>query len=290
MGMLFDRLVELPDDINLAIISIVGKYRTGKSFLVNRLLLESNAFSVGPTINPCTKGLWIWRDVVACANPEHPGTQAIILDTEGFGGIDEDVNHDTRIFLFSLLLSSYFIYNSVGSIDENALQNISLIVNLAKEIKESDANHFPSLLWVVRDFALQMVDQSNNTISSREYLERALEQQKGLSDTIEQKNRVRRLIKHVFKERDCATMVRPVESEKDLHRLDKMHNHELRPEFVEQMSRLRSSILSRVKPKQVDKAFVNGKMLIQLAKAYVCAINGGQVPSVENAWQYVRKA
>jgi hypothetical protein len=29
-------------------------------------------------------------------------------------------------------LSSFFIYNSVGSIDENALQNISLIVNLAK--------------------------------------------------------------------------------------------------------------------------------------------------------------
>ena len=48
--------------------------------------------------------------------------------------MDENVNHDTRIFLFSLLLSSFFIYNSVGSIDENALNNISLIVNLAKVI------------------------------------------------------------------------------------------------------------------------------------------------------------
>jgi hypothetical protein len=59
----------------------------------------------------------------------------LVLDTEGFGGIDENTNHDSRIFMFSLLLSSFFIYNSIGSIDERALQNISLIVNLAKQIK-----------------------------------------------------------------------------------------------------------------------------------------------------------
>lgn len=40
----------------LGLISIVGKYRTGKSFFVNRVLLNrSKAFAVGPTINPCTK-------------------------------------------------------------------------------------------------------------------------------------------------------------------------------------------------------------------------------------------
>lgn len=57
-----------------------------------------------------------------------------MIDTEGFGGMDENVNHDSRIFLFSLLLSSYFIYNSVGTIDENALNTMSLVINLAKEI------------------------------------------------------------------------------------------------------------------------------------------------------------
>ena len=44
----------------LGVISIVGKYRTGKSFFVNRVLLNrsnNNGFSVGPTINPCTKVL-----------------------------------------------------------------------------------------------------------------------------------------------------------------------------------------------------------------------------------------
>lgn len=60
--------------------------------------------------------------------------EVLVIDTEGFGGIDEGINHDMRIFLFSLLLSSYFIYNSVGNIDEATINSLSLIVNLAKDI------------------------------------------------------------------------------------------------------------------------------------------------------------
>ena len=33
------------------------------------------------------------------------------------------------IFLLTLLLSSYFIYNSIGIIDESAIQNLSIIVS-----------------------------------------------------------------------------------------------------------------------------------------------------------------
>ena len=42
----------------VAVIAVAGKYRTGKSFLLNRILLnkkEKVGFGVGPTINPCTK-------------------------------------------------------------------------------------------------------------------------------------------------------------------------------------------------------------------------------------------
>jgi Guanylate-binding protein, N-terminal domain len=38
-------------------------YRTGKSYLLNRVILnvqKGEGFGVGPTINPCTKGLWMW--------------------------------------------------------------------------------------------------------------------------------------------------------------------------------------------------------------------------------------
>lgn len=112
-----DFLTSLPENRKLGIISIVGRYRTGKSFFVNRVLLDQmkGGFQVGPTINPCTKGLWLWKKTIPSTT--HEDTDIIVIDTEGFGGMDENANHDSRIFLFSLLLSSYFIYNSVGSID-----------------------------------------------------------------------------------------------------------------------------------------------------------------------------
>lgn len=81
------------------------------------------------------------------------------------------------------------------------------------------AKFFPSFMWVVRDFTLRLLDQIGNKISSKEYLENALKEQKGTSDAVENKNRIRRMIVSFFKDRDCYTMVRPSEDEKDLQRL-----------------------------------------------------------------------
>jgi hypothetical protein len=131
--------------------------------------------------------------------------------------MDESANHDSRIFLFSLLLSSSFIYNSTGSIDENAINTLNLIINLAKDIESKsgrsgeDASHFPSFLWVVRDFTLKLVDKLGHDLTAKEYLESALELQKGNSDSIENKNKIRRLFKRFFQDRDCITMIRPHE-------------------------------------------------------------------------------
>jgi hypothetical protein len=52
----------------------------------------------------------------------------LIIDTEGIGAYDSEENSDTKIFLLALLLSSFFIYNSVGSIDEKAINGLSLVV------------------------------------------------------------------------------------------------------------------------------------------------------------------
>ena len=118
----------------------------------------------------------------------------LVVDSEGIGGLDEDGNHDMRIFSLTLLLSSFFVYNSMGSIDENALASLSFVSNISKHIKvkthtgqqDSDLNteeqneddltrHMPKFLWVVRDFTLQLVDDANKEISAKQYLERALE-------------------------------------------------------------------------------------------------------------------
>ena len=62
-----------------------------------------------------------------------------------------------------MLLSSYFVYNSVGNIDEKAIQSLSLIINLSKLLQKGNQNTlediiscFPSFLWLVRDFTLRL--------------------------------------------------------------------------------------------------------------------------------------
>ena len=54
------------------------------------------------------------------------------MDTEGLGATEESANYDSKIFLFALLLSSYFIFNSMGTIDENSLNDLNLIINMAR--------------------------------------------------------------------------------------------------------------------------------------------------------------
>ena len=199
--------------------------------------------------------------------------------------------------MLAVLLSSFFIYNSVGSIDENALNNISLIINLTKnlQIRASDSeldveelsNYFPSLLWVLRDFSLQLIDPSGNTITTKEYLENSLQPQKGTSDAVEAKNRVRKLLKHFFRDRDCFALVRPSEEEKTLQNLQEVNPNLLRPEFIKQTQQLKKLIYKKVKVKTLNGRAFNGKMLASMALSYVEAINKGAVPTIEGAWQSV---
>ena len=248
------------------------------------------------TINPWTKGLWIWNEVFEADCEEK--FKVIIIDSEGIGAFDEDQNHDTKIFLFALLLSSYFIYNSMGTIDETAINNLSLIINLSKNLhiqaentEEEDpdelAKYFPKFLWILRDFTLQLKDAYDNPINPKDYLENALSMQKAISEKIESRNRIRRLIKHFFTDRDWFTLVRPTEEEINLQGLQLLPDSELRPEFVDAARRLRSKIFKRVKPKLLNGKFITGEMLLELWYSYTRAVNKGSVPSIKSAWSYV---
>ena len=285
----------------IAVISVAGLYRTGKSYLLNRVLLNrKGGFGVGPTVNPCTKGIWVWGRPVTGTTSEGQPCSVIIIDTEGIGALDQDTDHDSRIFSLAVLLSSSFIYNSVGAIDEDALQNLSLVINLTKHIhikskqrEETDSEeysqYFPTFLWVVRDFSLKLVDTDGEVLTSRDYLEKALQTQKGFSDSVEEKNRIRRLLKDFFKDRDCCTLVRPVSNEADLQNLEEKEEDKLRPEFVQQMHILRKRMFEGIKPKALNGKNLNGEMLATLIENYVSAMNKGVVPTIETAWNYICK-
>jgi len=145
-------------------------------------------------------------------------------------------------------------------------------------------------MWVVRDFALQLIDAEGEPICPKDYLEIALETQKGFSDSVEQKNRIRRLLKNFFRDRDCCTMIRPLTNEENLQNLPDMDLEELRGDFVEQVISLRRKVINRIKPKTLNGRKLSGSMLATLANTYVKAINNGAIPNIESAWSYLCKS
>ena len=91
------------------------------------------------------------------------------MDTEGLNSCNRDINIDIKIFTLSVILSSYFMYNCLNAIDEATLESLSLVVNLANYLQRQvrdgeldDKSICPKFMWVVWDFALQMLVTSTD--------------------------------------------------------------------------------------------------------------------------------
>jgi hypothetical protein len=283
-----DKSIEMLSSLSskqLGVIALAGKYRTGKSFFLNRVLLQRNkGFHIGSSVNACTKGVWLYTETIKASN----GLDVLVLDTEGIGSLEADSTHDSRIFAFAVLLSSLFVYNSVGSIDESALQTLSLVTNISKQIRVSQdkepttsdlSSIFPSFCWVVRDFSLRLENSQGDSINADTYLESAL------CPSNQSDNDVKQCISDCFPDRSCVTMVRPCQEETDLQNLENMENQELRPVFVQQMSEIRDKLMSNIKVKDYLGHGVTGTMLASLAQQYTASINEGAAPVIKNAWQ-----
>ena len=293
---------------------ITGTYRSGKSFLMNRLAGRQTdpAFAVGHTTNACTKGIWLWGEAVpvsgacmcelaqgrgrhdcVCAQAGSGETQVLFMDTEGLGSTDRGESYDVNIFALAILLSSTFVYNSVGVIDSEAMSKLSLVVQLTRHIRVqagADAEDgtrfgevFPSFVWVVRDFALQ--GPGGRAIRGKDYLREALKVQ----DKPESANadHFRRAIKEFFPNRNCVTMERPVSSDSQLHQLESLPDSELRPGFQSKLEQLRGLVVKDARPKELFGQPVSGCMLGELAQQYVDAINDSRAPVISSAWKRV---
>jgi len=278
---------------NISFVTIAGKYRTGKSFLLNKLLgLRGEGFTVDPTTDACTQGVWMWSKPVY---NERDNTNIFFLDTEGSNSVEKSATHDAKIFALSLLMSSYFIYNSVGSIDENSINDLSLTTQLSRNIAistEESSEHAlsyytPKFVWALRDFTLELQDSRGQPISSNQYLENALTDQSTFSKSSETNKKIRQALLNYFKDRECMTFVRPAHDERDLKRLNSLQQNQIRPEFLQQVNNLRDKILAKANAKQLKGVNLNTRMYVSMLQKYIEAINSGSVPNISTAWDHL---
>ena len=91
----------------VAVVSICGPYRSGKSYFLSRLLGDEGTFQLGHTIHACTHGIWLATSVLECNE-----FALLMLDTEGTDSVDHNAAEVTNLLAFVLHVSSMLIYNS----------------------------------------------------------------------------------------------------------------------------------------------------------------------------------
>ncbi|XP_028840976.1 guanylate-binding protein 1-like isoform X2 [Denticeps clupeoides] len=280
----------------VVVVAVVGLYRTGKSYLMNRLAGRPSGFALGSTIESKTKGIWMW----CVPHPQKSGHALVLLDTEGLGDVDKgDSKNDAWIFSLAILLSSTLVYNSRGTIDNQALEKLHYVSELTEQIKvkstsasamededeEEDAQFvqfFPKFIWAVRDFTLER-KLDGKDVSEDEYLDFALQLKKGMSKAMVSYNLPRQCIRNYFPTRKCFTFPFPTAPE-NMTRLESMSQDELSPEFLDVTNRFMQYVFkeSRVKTAKGGHE-LTGTLLSHLVQTYVSTIASGRVPCLENA-------
>ena len=293
----------------VCVVAVAGLYRTGKSFFLNSLAgrvgspgSAAGGFRVGATSESCTRGIDVF--VVPSSESCAPacGATLVLLDTEGLASMEQDEGYDAQIFALALLLSSYFVINSMGVIDEAAIDRLYMISELGKHIcvnsaADDDApaaidpaelaGFFPPLCWLLRDFTLTLASDGE-PITEQAYMEKALEPRPQSARRAAERNQIRAAIRDYFPARHCRTLVRPASDEADLRDASSLPAERLRPQFIEQMAALRAEVLARAPVKAMYGSHLDGGMLLGLARRYIVAMNTeGVVPAIKSAWESV---
>lgn len=225
----------------LSILSLNGPLSSGKSFLANNLLNKSSSgFKSGEK----TQGIWIWGKPITLKD----NSKLLVLDCQGLNKKDEE-NISHKLFILSVLLSSYVVYTTRGELNDEAINDFIYYTDLSNKINvhgdknsklnniDNLANYFPELIFV-------------NDTSPKESIE----------DTIE-KNPLCDKARKLFEKRNYFN------SKNHQELLDKVQNN--------------------IKIKSIDNNIMDGDSLFGLVQNYIDFINDGDHPVIHSALENV---
>jgi Guanylate-binding protein, N-terminal domain/Guanylate-binding protein, C-terminal domain len=277
----------------VTVICIVGPYRTGKSYLLNRLMGKNNGFPLGPTLQAKTKGIWMWvGDYFG-----DPSRAMVLLDTEGLDDPEKgNASHDMNMFAISLLLSSVFIFNTKGTIDAKSLDGLHYATEISSFISADSKNkalnegqnlsqHFPSFIWAIRDHHLKL-EINGEVVTSKEYLEFCLKNKPGFSPNVIQYNGLRDALRAFFKERTCFVFPPPVSRPDKMNFLETIADEELAPGFRQAGNEFVAFVKENARPKMIKGSSLSGRSFGSLAKTYIKAVLDKNI-CIESTYQYV---
>uniref|UniRef100_A0ACD5X9R2 Uncharacterized protein n=1 Tax=Avena sativa TaxID=4498 RepID=A0ACD5X9R2_AVESA len=244
----------------IAVVGVIGPYRSGKSFLLNQLLSLScdKGFGVGHMRDTKTKGIWIWGTPIEM-DVDGTKVSVLYLDTEGFESVGKSNVYDDRIFALATVLSSVLIYNLPETVREADISRLSFAVDIAEEfygrVKGGDIAFEPAkLLWLIqRDFlqgksVQQMVNEALQRVPNDNG-----------DKYIDEVNQIRDSLAVMGNNSTAFSLPQP---HLQRTKLCEMDDKELDPLYVKRREELKQVVGSIIKPKFVQGKTLNGKEFV----------------------------
>ncbi|KAL0850824.1 hypothetical protein ABMA28_006746 [Loxostege sticticalis] len=276
----------------VAVVSVAGAFRGGKSFLLDFFLRYLNAtdadrnsgawlgndedplvgFNWSTSYERNTIGIHIWSRLFPMTlNGEK--VAVMLMDTQGTFDNDSAMRDNTTIFALSTLLSSLQIYNISGNLKGNDLQHLQYFTEFARLVA-NDAQPFQHLKFLIRDWQFTD-DLPHGADGGRQLLDRVLEVR---PDQPADQQEIRRHLRSCFEEIDCFLMAHPgftVSGRNFNGRLA-----DLRPEFRACLRELVPLVFApnRLVPKRINGQPLTAQEFVHYLRTYMNAFNSDTLP------------
>lgn len=243
----------------VAVVSLVGAQRAGKSTLMNLLHNRATSgFQIGHFMDPQTHGLWVWPR----PHPRRPGMTVLLVDSEGLDSPHVPPHYQWLVAAVTLLISDIFMYQTKGSIEQSSAERLDMILKISEQlgkVSSGDAsNNEGAFLWLLRDHQLQMKSSPKDELNSK--LDPAQLD----------------VLRRSFGEYDCVPLPRPASADQ-LRNLDRHRFEELCPDFREEYVVFERRLFQMVsEPRTFLGSKFDGAALVEILSQYLDSIDRRQ--------------
>lgn len=291
-------------DKPVAVLSIAGPFRSGKSFLLGFFLrflynlhIENwlgdpnepvNGFKWRGGCERHTVGIKAWDEVFLVQTSSGQEIAVLLLDTQGMHDDRSTMSEIGNIFALSTMASSVQIYNVWTNIQENDLQSLEYFAEYGRLAQaQVQGKPFQKLQFLVRDWYHES-DAPYGAEGGRMLLNKRLQASEDQPGELKQR---RENIYSCFKELACFLMPHPglkVAKEK----ASDVRLRDIEGAFRSQLLWLVPSLLSpdNLIVKEINNEKITCQQLSFYIKSYVNIFNGCELPRPVSVYQATAEA
>ncbi|XP_060071840.1 atlastin-2-like [Ylistrum balloti] len=293
-------------DKKVAVISVAGAFRKGKSFLLDFFLRYMNAkghpdwlggddapltgFSWRGGSERETTGILMWSEPFICEIPSGEQVAVLLMDTQGAFDSESTVRDCATVFALSTMLSSVQVFNLTQNIQEDDLQHLQLFTEygrLALEANDNVSKPFQCLEFLVRDWSFPY-EAPYGAVGGRKILERRLQVSDRQHPELQQ---LRLHIKSCFTSIGSFLMPHPGLGVATNPMFDGKLK-DIEKDFKEQLNILVPLLLddSNLVVKEINGCKITCRELVEYFKAYIKIYQGEELPEPKSMLQATAEA